>query len=86
MSGRWEGPGEQLIRSLLTPTRDDLQRYAADQGRFESHLLHWGPPRKAPGEIRLRVPGGTFGPDPAAYRAALHAVKALVGTEPQPSR
>jgi dienelactone hydrolase len=30
--------------------------------------------------------GGTSGPDPAAYRAALHAVKALVGTEPGPSR
>jgi dienelactone hydrolase len=26
--------------------------------------------------------GGTFGADPAAYRAALHAVKALIGTEP----
>jgi hypothetical protein len=25
--------------------------------------------------------GGTFGADPAAYRAALHAVKALIGTE-----
>lgn len=51
----WEGPGEQSIRSVLTPTRDDLQRYAADQGRFESHLLHWGPPRKAPGEIRYTL-------------------------------
>ena len=29
--------------------------------------------------------GGTSGPDPAAYRAALQAVKALVGTEAQPS-
>ena len=48
MSGRWEGPGEQSIRSVLTPTRDDLQGYAADQGRFQSRLLHWGPPRKAP--------------------------------------
>jgi hypothetical protein len=28
---------------------------------------------------------GTFGADPAAYRAALHAVKALIGTEPGPS-
>jgi dienelactone hydrolase len=55
VSGRWEGPGEQSIRSLLTPTRDDLQRYAADQGRFESHLLHWAPPRKAPGEIRYTL-------------------------------
>ena len=26
--------------------------------------------------------GGTFGPDPAAYRAALQAVKALVGDQP----
>jgi hypothetical protein len=55
LSGRWEGPGEQSIRSVLTPTRDDLQRYAADQGRFESHLLHWAPPRKAPGEIRYTL-------------------------------
>jgi dienelactone hydrolase len=31
------------------------------------------------------VLGGTAGPDPAAYRAALHAVKALVGTEGRPS-
>jgi dienelactone hydrolase len=57
LSGLWQGPGEQSIRSLLTPTRDELQRYAADQGRFESRLQHWGPPRKPPGEIRytLRV-------------------------------
>jgi dienelactone hydrolase len=55
LSGRWEGPGEQSIRSLLTPTRDDLQRYAADQGRFESRLLHWGAPRKPPGEIRYTL-------------------------------
>jgi hypothetical protein len=57
VSGRWEGTGEPSIRSLLTPTRDDLQRHAADEGRFESYLLHWSPPRKPPGEIRytLRV-------------------------------
>ncbi len=55
VSGRWEGPGQQSIRSVLTPTRDDLQRYAADQARFESHLMHWGPPRKAPGEIRYTL-------------------------------
>ena len=30
------------------------------------------------------VLGGTFGPDPAAYRASLQAVKALVGTEAPP--
>jgi dienelactone hydrolase len=53
--GLWEGPGEQPIRSVLTPTRDDLQRHTADQGRFESRLLHWGPPRKAPGEIRYTM-------------------------------
>jgi dienelactone hydrolase len=55
--GLWDGPGEQSIRSLLTPTQDELQRYTADEGRFESRLLHWGAPRKAPGEIRytLRV-------------------------------
>jgi hypothetical protein len=39
--------------------------------------------------ISLRDPcvvlGGTSGPDPAAYRAALQAVKALVGTEARPS-
>jgi len=53
----WDGPGEQSIRSLLTPARDELQGYAADQGRFEGRTLHFGAPRKAPGEIRytLRV-------------------------------
>jgi dienelactone hydrolase len=57
LSARWEGLGEQSVRSVLTPTRDDLQRYAADQGHFESRFTHWGPPRKPPGEIRytLRV-------------------------------
>ena len=57
MEGLWDGPGERPIRSVLTPARDDLQRHAADQGRFESRLLHWSPPRKPPGEIRytLRV-------------------------------
>jgi hypothetical protein len=52
LTARWDGPDEQSIRSLLTPTRDDLQRYTADQGRFESRLLHWGAPRKAPGQVR----------------------------------
>jgi len=55
LSARWEGTGEQSIRSVLTPTSDDLERYAADQGRFESRVLHWGPPRKAPGEIRYTL-------------------------------
>jgi dienelactone hydrolase len=55
VSGLWEGPGEQPIRSVLTPMRDDLQRHTADQGRFESRLLHWGPPRKPPGEIRYTL-------------------------------
>ena len=57
MWGLWEGPGEPSIRSVLTPTSDELQRHVADQGRFESRPLHWGPPRKPPGEIRytLRV-------------------------------
>ena len=41
LRGLWQGPGEQSIRSVLTPTRDDLQRFAADQGRFESRLFHW---------------------------------------------
>ena len=41
------------VRSPLTPTRDDLQRYTADQGQFESHRLHW--PRKPPaGETGFR--------------------------------
>jgi dienelactone hydrolase len=60
MWGLWDAPGEQPVRSLLTPTREDLQRYTTDQGRFQSRLQHWGPPRKAPAggaEIRytLRV-------------------------------
>ena len=48
LEGLWDGPGERSIRSVLTPTRDDLQRHTADEGRFESRLLHAGPPRKAP--------------------------------------
>ena len=48
MLALWDGPGEKPIRSLLSPTRDDLQRYAAEQGRFESRLTHSGPPRKMP--------------------------------------
>jgi dienelactone hydrolase len=44
--GLWDGPGERPIRSVGTPTRDDLQRHTADHGRFESRLQHWGPPRK----------------------------------------
>jgi dienelactone hydrolase len=60
MRGLWEGPGEQPIRSVLTPTREDLQRYTADHGRFESRREHWGSLRKVPvggAEIRytLRV-------------------------------
>lgn len=55
VSGRWEGPIESSIRSLLTPTRDDLQSHVADKGRFESYLLHWSPPRKPPGEIRYTL-------------------------------
>ena len=45
--GRREGPGEPSIRSLVTPIQDDLRRYTADQGRFESRLLHWGAPRRS---------------------------------------
>jgi hypothetical protein len=52
MRALWEHRGEQPIRSVLTPTIDDLLRHTADQGRFESSLLHWVSPRKAP-------PGGT---------------------------
>ena len=55
MFARWDGPGEQSIRSVLTPTRDDLQRYVADQDRFESRLLHWGAPRKPPGVIKYTL-------------------------------
>jgi dienelactone hydrolase len=55
LSGLWEGPGERSVRSVFTPTRDDLQRRAADEGRFESYRLHWGPPRKPPGEIRYTL-------------------------------
>jgi dienelactone hydrolase len=43
-----QAPGEQPVRSVLTPARAELQRYTADQGRFESRLQHWGIPRKAP--------------------------------------
>ena len=55
LSGLWEGPGERSVRSVFTPTRDELQRHATDEGRFESYLLHWGPPRKQPGDIRYTL-------------------------------
>jgi dienelactone hydrolase len=48
-------PGEQPVRSVLAPTRDELQRYTGDQGRFESRRQPWRPPRKAPaGGIDIR--------------------------------
>ena len=55
-----KGPASNRSARVLTPTRDDLQRYTADQGRFESRRPALGPPRKAPAggtEIRytLRV-------------------------------
>jgi dienelactone hydrolase len=53
MEGLWEGPGERPIYSLLTPTRDDFRTYTADQGRFESRLVHAGPPRKG-GDAEIR--------------------------------
>jgi dienelactone hydrolase len=56
MEGLWNGPGERPIRSLLTPTRDDFRTYTADEGRFESRLVHAGPPRKdADAEIRYTL-------------------------------
>ena len=55
VSARWEGPGEVSMRSLLTPMRDDLQSHVSDEGRFESYLLHFSPPRKPPGEIRFTL-------------------------------
>src|SRR5262245_66553911 len=51
MEGLWEGLGEVRRRSLLTPAKDDLQPYAADQGRFESRIVHAGPVRSGrPGD------------------------------------
>jgi dienelactone hydrolase len=57
MEGLWKGSGERPIRSVLTPTLEDLRSHTAEVGRFESTRLHWGAPRTAPGEIRytLRV-------------------------------
>jgi dienelactone hydrolase len=56
MEGLWDGPGEQPIRSVLTPTLDDFRSYTADQGRFESRLTYAGPPRPADeAEIRYTL-------------------------------
>ena len=49
MEGVFQG---RTVRSPLTPTRDDLQRYTADDGRFESLRLRW-PRRTLPGESRF---------------------------------
>ena len=50
MEGVFEG---RTVRSPLTPMREDLQPYAADQGRFESRRLHW-PRKPARGETEFR--------------------------------
>jgi hypothetical protein len=50
MEGVFEG---RTVRSPLTPTREDLQPYAADQGRFESLRLHW-PRKPVAGETEFR--------------------------------
>ena len=55
VSGRWEGPGEPSIRSAVTPTREELQRYTADQGRFESQIWHWSPLGRKPGAIHYTL-------------------------------
>ena len=49
MRGIWAGLGEQRIPLVVTPTRDDLQRYPADQGRFESGSQHWAPSHEGAG-------------------------------------
>jgi dienelactone hydrolase len=55
MERLWAGPGERAFRSLLTPDREDLRSYTADQGRFESRLMHSGPARKGlSGEAEIR--------------------------------
>jgi dienelactone hydrolase len=50
MEGVFEG---RTVRSPLTPAREDLQPYTADQGRFESLRLHW-PRKPAAGETEFR--------------------------------
>ena len=85
MEGLWEGPGERPMRSLLTPARDDLQPYTADQGRFESRILHAGPAREgtarrcrdpihAAGSARRRP--GSRDRDVGALRGRLSAARA----------
>src|SRR5262245_48270395 len=38
MEGVFQG---RTVRSPLTPTRDDLERYTPDEGRFESVRFRW---------------------------------------------
>jgi dienelactone hydrolase len=55
MEGRWDGPDERSGRSRVTPAKDDLQLFTAEQGRFESRLVHAGPARRGtPGDADLR--------------------------------
>jgi dienelactone hydrolase len=55
MEALWEGQGELRRRSLLTPGKDELQPYTAEQGRFESRILHAGPARSGrPGDADIR--------------------------------
>jgi hypothetical protein len=55
MEGLWEGLGERRRPSPLTPARDDLQPYTAEQGQFESRIVHAGPARRGrPGDAEIR--------------------------------
>jgi dienelactone hydrolase len=53
--------------------------------RLEGHLVHRDTGQPFSLDDACVVRGATSGPDLAAYRAALQAVKALLGTDPRPS-
>jgi hypothetical protein len=55
------------------------------QERPEGHLVNRDTGQPFSVDDPCVVRGGTSGPDPGAYRAALQAVKALVGLEARPN-
>jgi dienelactone hydrolase len=86
----YAGAYHAFDRPSAAPVRHNPREQNASrcfwEERLEGHLVNrdTGQPFSLDDPCVFR--GGTFGADPPAYRAALHAVKALIGTETRPSR
>jgi len=63
MQALWDLPGEKAIRSLLTPTRDDLQRQTAEHEPVrEPPLAFWQPCRLRRVSARMDLAVQSMGP------------------------